>query len=178
MKLITRVLIVMVAFFMSASLIVAQDKGQASIDKKKPKKTKQEQVKDKSKLKSSDVKAKTGKGKKGNYQPGIVGPMVKEAKYKNGESFETNQEFKTCLDGQKKKANWYQKKYGFGKSYDKWLQGQSLSSLEKKRILSQASKCVKSGSKKTDIPQPNKGKKAQPKGKGKTEKGGKKGKVG
>ena len=53
-----------------------------------------------------------------------------------------------------------------------------LTSLDKKRILSQASKCVKSEPKKTDIPQPNEGKKAQPKGKGKIEKGGQKGKVG
>ena len=36
---------------------------------------------------------------------------------------------------------------------------------------------IKSEPKKTDIPQPNEGKKAQPKGKGKIEKGGKKGKV-
>ena len=103
--------------------------------------------------------------------------MAKEAKYKNGESFESNEEFKTCLDDQKNKASWYQKKFGFGKSYNKYQKGQSLSSLDKKRIFSEASKCEKSEPKKTDIPQPNEGKKAQP-GKGKTEKGGKKGRVG
>jgi Ni/Co efflux regulator RcnB len=174
MKLVTRVLIIVIAFFMSASVIDAQNKGQRSIGKSKDKKTKQV---NKSKFKSSNIKAKTGKGKKENYQQGVITPMVKEAKYKNGESFESNEEFKTCLNVQKYKANWYQKKYGFGKSYDKWLKGQSLSSIDKKRILGQASKCEKSGPKKTDIPQPNEGKKAQP-GKGKTEKGGKKGRVG
>ena len=175
MKLVTRVIIIVIAFFMSASVIDAQDKGQRSIGKSKPKKTKKV---NKSKFKSSNIKAKTGKGKKENYQQGVITPMVKEAKYKNGESFESNEEFKTCLDDQKNKASWYQKKYGFGKSYDKWQKGTSLSSLDKKRILSQASKCVKSGPKKTDIPQPNEGKKASPKGKGKIEKGGTKGKVG
>ena len=174
MKFITRVLIVAIAFFMSISVMDAQEKGKGSIEKSKPKKTKQ--VK-KSKFKSSNIKAKTGKGKKDYYQKGVITPMVKEAKYKNGESFESNEEFKTCLDNQKNKANWYQKKYGFGKSYDKWQKGQSLSSLDKKRIFSEASKCEKSEPKKTDIPQPNEGKKAQP-GKGKTEKGGKKGRVG
>ena len=175
MKLITRVLIVAIAFFMSISVMDAQEKGKGSIEKSKPKKTKQ--VKE-SKFKSSNIKVKTGKGKKENYQQGVITPMVKEAKYKNGESFESDVEFKTCLDDQKNKASWYQKKFGFGKSYGKWQKGKSLTSLDKKRILSQASKCVKSGPKKTDIPQPNEGKKAQPKGKGKIGKGGKKGKVG
>ena len=175
MKLITRVLIVAIAFFMSTSVIDAQSKGQDSIEKSKPKKTKKV---DKSKFKSSNVKAKTGKGKKDKYQQGVVSPMVKDAKYKNGESFDSDADFKTCLDDQKNKVSWYQKKYGFGKSYDKWQKGKSLSSLDKKRILSQASKCVKSGPKKTDIPQPNEGKKASPKGKGKIGKGGTKGKVG
>ena len=175
MKLVTRVLIIVIAFFISISVMDAQEKGKGSIDKSKPKKTKQ--VK-KSKFKSSNIKAKTGKGKKDYYQKGVITPMVKEAKYKNGESFESNEEFKTCLDDQKNKANWYQKKYGFGKSYDKWQKGQSLSSLDKKRIFSEASKCEKSEPKKTDIPQPNEGKKAQPKGKGKIEKGGQKGRVG
>jgi hypothetical protein len=175
MKLITRVLIIMVAFFMTTSVVDAQSKGQDSIEKSKPKKTKK--VK-KSKFNSSNIKAKTGKGKKDKYQQGVVSPMVKEAKHKNGESFDSDVEFKTCLDDQKNKASWYQKKFGFGKSYDKWQKGQSLSSSDKKRILSQASKCIKSGPKKTDIPQPNEGKKASPKGKAKTGKGGKKGKVG
>jgi len=174
MKLVTRVLIIVIAFFMSASVIDAQNKGQRSIGKSKDKKTKQV---NKSKFKSSNIKAKTGKGKKENYQQGVITPMVKEAKYKNGESFESNEEFKTCLDDQKNKASWYQKKFGFGKSYNKYQKGQSLSSLDKKRIFSEASKCEKSEPKKTDIPQPNEGKKAQP-GKGKTEKGGKKGRVG
>ena len=41
MKLITRVLIVAIAFFMSISVMDAQEKGKGSIEKSKPKKTKQ-----------------------------------------------------------------------------------------------------------------------------------------
>ena len=89
MKLVTRVLIIVIAFFMSASVIDAQNKGQRSIGKSKDKKTKQV---NKSKFKSSNIKAKTGKGKKENYQQSVITPMVKEAKYKNGESFESNEE--------------------------------------------------------------------------------------
>ncbi len=40
MKLITRVLIVVIAFFMSTSVVDAQSKGQNSIEKSKPKKQK------------------------------------------------------------------------------------------------------------------------------------------
>ena len=173
MKLVTRVLIIAMAFFLSASVIDAQGKGKASIGKDKTK-AKQE---NKSKIKSSNIKAKTGKGKKDKYQKGVIDPLVKKAKYKKGESFESNDEFKTCLAKQVSKTNWYQKKFGFGKSYGKWQKGKSLTSLDKKRILSQASKCVKSGPKKTDIPEPPKPKKGQ-QGKGKTEKGASKGKVG
>ncbi len=178
MKLVTRVLTIAIAFFVSASVIDAQDKGEGSIGGKDKPKAKQET---KSKLKSSNVKAKTvkgktGKGKKGSYQSGVV-INPKEVKYKKGEAFETDAELKTCLDKQKSKANWYQKKYGFGKSYDKWEKGQSLTSLDKKRILKEASKCEKSGAKKTDIPEPPKTKKGQP-SKGKTGKGAPKGKVG
>ena len=173
MKLVTRVLIMAIAFFVSASVIDAQDKGEGSIGGKDKPKAKQET---KSKLKSSTVKAKTGKGKKGNYQSGVV-INPKEVKYKNGEAFDTDAELKTCLDNQKSKASWYQKKFGFGKSYDKWQKGQSLTSLDKKRILKEASKCKKSGAKKTDIPEPSKPKKGQP-SKGKTGKGASKGKVG
>ena len=183
MKLVTRVLIMAIAFFVSASVIDAQDKGEGSIGGKDKPKAKQET---KSKLKSSTVKAKTvkgktvkgktGKGKKGNYQSGVV-INPKEVKYKNGQAFDTDAELKTCLDNQKSKASWYQKRFGFGKSFDKWQKGQSLTSLDKKRILKEASKCEKSGAKKTDIPQPSKPKKGQP-SKGKPGKGASKGKVG
>ena len=60
MKLVTRVLIMAIAFFVSASVIDAQDKGKGSIGGKDKPKAKQET---KSKLKSSTVKAKTVKGK-------------------------------------------------------------------------------------------------------------------
>ena len=87
MKLVTRVLIMAIAFFVSASVIDAQDKGKGSIGGKDKPKAKQET---KSKLKSSTVKAKTvkgktGKGKKGNYQSGVV-INPKEVKYKKCEN--------------------------------------------------------------------------------------------
>ncbi len=175
MKSLTRVLIITIAFFVSLSVIDAQSskgKKQSSIKKSKT----IIKQKSKSKIKSGTKKIKANEDKKGSYQKGVIDPIVREAKYKNGEPFESDDDFKICLDNQVNKASWYQRKYGIGKSYDKWQKGKALSSSDKKKIFSEASKCEKSGSKQIDD-HGSTNKKGY-KNTGKTGKGAKKGKVG
>lgn len=176
MKLITRILIIAVAFFVSASVMDAQSSKRKMKSSYQKSKTKAKQ-KSKSKLKSGIEKVKGSQDDKGSYQSGVISPIVKEAKYKKGESFESDSEFKICLDDQLSKANWYQRKFGFGKSYNKWQKGETLTSFDKNKILGEASKCEKSGSKIPDIPEPNENTKGY-KNTGKTKKGAKTGNVG
>ncbi len=176
MKMIYRALVVAMMFFVCSSTVEAQtSKGKKQSTIKKAK-TKSKQ-KSKNKFKVGEVKeSKTKQTDKGSYQSGVLNPLLKDAKFKGGQAFETDDQFKTCIEGQLSKANWYQKKYGFGKSYTKWKKGSSLTSSDKKRLLGQASKCEKSGSKSVDE-QGSQTKKGY-KNSGKTGKGASKGKVG